>query len=139
MSMPLVSGALTHLSTTKVSAHGNAWVCEAPYNGRMEKPPKNHLKAWREFRQMSQEELADKVDTAKGVISLLENNKRPLSDKWLYRLASALDTRAGFILDFDPNDLDTRMLEAWANVPKSDQAQAIRVVQTFGKTGTEDS
>lgn len=108
------------------------------YGLRMDDEPKNYLRAWREFRGMSQDELAQRVDTAKGVISLLENGKRPLSDKWLRRLADVLDTRPGHLLDHDPNDLDTDILDIWAHIAREDRAQAARILRTFSKTGTDD-
>jgi transcriptional regulator with XRE-family HTH domain len=104
----------------------------------MNDKPKNHLRAWREFREMSQEELADRLDTAKGVISLLENGKRPLSDKWLRRLAEVLETNPGHILDVDPNELDNDIIDIWTRIPERDREQAARILRTFTKTGTDD-
>lgn len=104
----------------------------------MAETPHNYLKAWREFRKMSQDTLAEKVGTAKGVISLLENGKRPLSDSWLRRLAEALDTRPGHIIDVDPNELDNDIVDIWTRIPERDREQAARVLRTFTKTGTDD-
>src|SRR5687768_13320117 len=70
----------------------------------------NHLKAWREFRRMTQEELAEKVGTTGSVISMLESGNRGLSDKWLRKLAPALNTSPGHLLDHDPNDLPTDII-----------------------------
>lgn len=137
--MSPVSGALTLKSSEKVSGDDNARPCEAAYYQRMDNQPKNHLRAWREFRKMSQDELASELGTAKGVISLLENGKRPLSDKWLYRLAEVLETRPGHILDVDPNELDNDIFDIWAGIAKRDRAQAARVLRTFSKTGTDDN
>jgi transcriptional regulator with XRE-family HTH domain len=88
----------------------------------------NHLRAWREFRGLTQEELAEKVDTAGNVISLLESGGRRLSDKWLYRLAPALKTRPGFLLEFDPNDVDKEILEAYLNLSPSAKKQAAQML-----------
>src|SRR5690242_9035566 len=52
----------------------------------------NHLKAWREFRKLSQEDLAEKVGTTASQISMLETGDRGLSAKWLRKLAPALGT-----------------------------------------------
>lgn len=133
-----VSGQLTPKSTGKVCHGDNACGLRAPYSHQMDDKPKNHLRAWREFRKMSQDDLATALDTAKGVISLLENGKRPLSDKWLYRLAEVLETRPGHILDVDPNGLDNDIFDIWASIDKSDRDQAARVLRTFSKTGTDD-
>lgn len=91
----------------------------------------NHLRAWRKFRGMTQEELAEKADTSGNVISQLESGDRGLSDKWLRRLAPLLGTRPGFLMDHDPNDLDSVFLEAAMDVPPENRAQALEILKTF--------
>lgn len=137
LDIPLVSAPLTRKSSPKVSAGDNAPDCGANYNGRMTKPA-NQLRAWRKFRGISQDELAAKVDTAKGVISLLENGKRPLSDKWLHKLAAALNTRAGHLIDIDPADLDNDIVDIWTSLSAADRVQAASILRTFVKTGTDN-
>nr|WP_315051262.1 helix-turn-helix transcriptional regulator [uncultured Brevundimonas sp.] len=100
-------------------------------------PHHNHLRAWRTFRHMTQEELAEAVGTTKAVISNLETGVRPLSAKWLDRFAPVLNTSAGYILDHDPNDLPTAVLDIWADIPEESRAQALRVLQSFKRTGTD--
>lgn len=95
--------------------------------------PQNHLRAWREFRGMTQAELGEAVDTTGAVISLLESGDRGLSDKWLRKLAPALRTKPGILLDYDPNELSTAILEVWAEIPDERKAQAIEILQTFKK------
>lgn len=86
---------------------------------------------------MTQEELAAKVDTAGNVIGLLESGGRGLSDKWLRKLAPALGTTPGFLLDHDPNDIDAAFIDAAMAVPKDKRQQALTILNTF-KTGTSD-
>jgi len=97
----------------------------------------NHLRAWREMRGLSQEALAQRVGTAGNVIGLLESGERGLSDKWLRKLALALDTTAGFLLDHDPNDIDTAFVQAAMAVPKEQRKQALKILETFRPTGTD--
>lgn len=97
----------------------------------------NHLRAWREFRGLTQAELAEKVGTTDNVISLLESGGRRLSDKWLYLLAPALQTRPGFLLEFDPSDADLSILQAIVDVDPSRKAEALQILRVF-KTGTQD-
>lgn len=99
------------------------------------RPSANHLRAWRELREITQEQLAELVGTNGNVISLLESGARGLSDKWLMRLAPHLGTTPGFLLDYDPNDLDTEYLRAALNVPQERRKQAIEILKTFGETG----
>jgi transcriptional regulator with XRE-family HTH domain len=96
----------------------------------------NHLRAWREYRRMTQEELASRIGTAGNVIGLLESGERGLSHKWLLKLAPALQTTPGFLLDHDPNDLDTAFLQAAMDVPAEHRTQALAILKTF-RTGTD--
>ena len=97
----------------------------------------NYLQAWRKFRRLKQEELAEAVGTTKAVISLLESGDRPLSAKWLRRLAPVLKTTPGYLLDHDPNDLPTDLLAVWADINEEERPRALRVLESF-KTGTHE-
>jgi len=94
-------------------------------------PEKNFLRAWREHRRLTQAKLAEAVNTTGAVISLLESGERGLSDRWLRKLAPVLGTRPGHLLDVDPNDVDTDVLEIWANTPEAKRPQLIAVMNTF--------
>jgi transcriptional regulator with XRE-family HTH domain len=102
----------------------------------MEERAPNNLRAWRKYNRMTQQELADAVGTAKSVISDLERGIVQLSDKWLRRLAPVLKTRPGILLDHDPADLDSDYIDAWADIPETNKPQALAVLRTFAKTGT---
>lgn len=93
----------------------------------------NHLRAWREYRRLTQEQLAEAVGTAGNVIGLLESGERGLSHKWLLKLAPALGTTPGFLLDHSPYDLDTAFLDAALSVPKESREQALAILETFKK------
>lgn len=87
---------------------------------------------------MTQAQLAEKVGTTDNVISVLESGARGLSDKWLRKLAPALNTRPGFLLEFDPSDADLSILEAIVELPDENaKSQALRVINAL-KTGTHD-
>ena len=102
---------------------------------RANQRPAHYLREWREFREMTQEQLAGAVGTNASVISLLEDGKRRLSDKWLSRFAPVLRTSRGWILDHDPDSLPTDILEVWATIPENAKAQALDILQTFRKKG----
>ena len=89
------------------------------------------LQAWREFRGLTQTELAVKVDTTPGVISLLESGSRKLSPKWLSRLAPALGTTPGWLLEYSPRDLDVDILREWGEIPSDKRGQALAILRTF--------
>lgn len=98
----------------------------------------NHLRQWREFRRMTQEQLAAKIETTGAVISLLESGDRQLSPKWLRKLAPALGTTPGYLLDHDPNDLPTEFLDVIHRIPKESLQQALAILSTFARTGTDN-
>ena len=96
----------------------------------------NNLRAWRKHNKMTQQELADALGTAKSVISDLERGVVQLNDKWLRRLAPVLKTQPGHILDHDPADLDSDIIDIWAHIDLRDRERAINVLRQFVKTGT---
>lgn len=97
---------------------------------------RNYLRAWREKKKLTQEELADLAGTTKAVISLLENEKRPLSSKWLRLFAAVLGTTPGRILDINPLEVDAEILEAWDKLRDEDRPRAVRLLRSL--TGTDD-
>ena len=52
---------------------------------------------------MTQLQLAMVAGTNAAIISLLETGRRPLSDRWLYKLAPILGVRPADLRDADPN------------------------------------
>ena len=101
--------------------------------------PQHYLREWRHFRHMTQQELADAVGTSKTVISEMERGNLQVSPKWLMKLAPALRTQPGHIIDHDPEELDSDIIDIWAHIPDENRAQAAAVLRTFQrKTGTDD-
>lgn len=94
-------------------------------------PERNFLRAWREHRGLTQVVLAEAVGTSGAVISLLEAGERRLSDKWLRRIAPVLGTRPGHLLELDPADAPSDILEIWADIPEDRREQARDVLRTF--------
>lgn len=103
-----------------------------PKNGGL-----NHLRAWREFRRMSQSDLAKALNTNANVIGYLESGERGLSAKWLRRIAPVLKTSPGLLLDHDPNDLDSDLLEMWTGASDREKKQISDVAQALLRTGSE--
>lgn len=111
--------------------------CEVMENESKNGGP-NHLRAWREHRKLSQNQLAERVGTNANMIGYLESGERGLSAKWLRRLADALETTPGHLLDHDPGEMPADILDIWSHIGKRDREQAVRILSTFTKTGTDD-
>lgn len=98
----------------------------------------NHLQAWRLYRKLTQAELAEKVETTQHQIAYLESGERGLSAKWLRRLAPALNTTPGMLLDHDPNELSADILDIWGSADLRQRRQLIDVAKAIVRTGTDD-
>lgn len=59
--------------------------------------------AWRDFRGLSQQEIADEVETSKGMVSDLETGaNRRYNKDWLEKWCAALNVAAGDLIDTNP-------------------------------------
>lgn len=98
----------------------------------------NNLRAWREFMRMTQEQLGAAISppTTGSVISLLEEGDRALSLKWLRRLAPALKTRPGFIIEYDPTKVDTKTLEMISGLEATELKKVEKFIHDYIKDGT---
>ncbi|MCW1431373.1 helix-turn-helix domain-containing protein [Novosphingobium sp. JCM 18896] len=97
----------------------------------------NHLKSWREYRKLTQAELANRVGTNANMIGYLESGERGLSAKWLRKLADALKITPGHLLDHNPNEMPSDILEIWMNADPSVQRQIAEVAKALVRTGTD--
>lgn len=96
----------------------------------------NYLRQWRTYRKLTQEQLAEMVSTNANMIQYLETGERGLSAKWLRRLAPALQTTPGMLLDHDPHKLDSDVIDIWAHADERERRQLSEIAKTLVKTGT---
>ena len=96
----------------------------------------NHLRAWRDFKKLSQAELAERVKTNANMIGYLESGERGLSAKWLRKLAPALETTPGMLLDHDPRTIDKDILELWSQANLREKKQISEIAKALLATGT---
>lgn len=97
----------------------------------------NYPREWRKFRRLTQQQLADKVGTNANMIQYLESGERGLSAKWLRRLAPVLDTTSGMILDHNPYELDSDIIDIWVTASNRERRQIAEIARTILRTGTE--
>lgn len=113
------------------SERQSVWMDDQEKNGGP-----NHLKEWRAFRGLSQAELAEAVGTNANMIGYLENGERGLSAKWLRRLAPALQTTPGLLLDHDPSNIDRDVLETWLKAGDREKRQIAEIAKALVRDGT---
>lgn len=95
-------------------------------------PQRNFLRAWREFRRMSERELATAAGTTESVVKELERSKERLSSKWLRQLATALNTTEGLLAERDPKEIRPELLEAWSDIPEEKRDDALAMLRALG-------
>lgn len=98
----------------------------------------NHLREWREFKGLTQGDLAGLVGTNANMIHYLETGERGLSAKWLRKLADALGITPGWLLDYDPSELGADMMEIWGRASDGQKRQIAEIAEALIRSGTGD-
>lgn len=89
------------------------------------------LKRWRKAKGLTLDQLAADIETSKGYLSEMERDKRPLSSRWLARVAKFYDTQVSEIVGVSlPDDDDAEVAQA---------ADVIRRLKKRGKMGQVQS
>jgi transcriptional regulator with XRE-family HTH domain len=113
---------------------GEPWLTPEDADDAETVPPaqrENLLRTWREYRGLTQEELAKRAKLPTQTIADLESQPTPLSTKWLNRLAPCLDTRAGYLLSHDPETVAPETIETFGAIPKDRRGQVLEILKTF--------
>lgn len=79
-----------------------------PY--RIQKNPRRRrhfIREWREFRGLTQDQLAERLDMSKASLSRIETYKQPYTQDFLEACADALLTEPASLLIRNPGDEDS--------------------------------
>lgn len=93
-------------------------------------PPRHFIREWREFRDLSQERLADRVDVSRGTISQLENGAIAYTQAMLEALADALSCEPADLINRNPIE-DEQIWSLWKMLSEAQRKQAIRVLRAL--------
>lgn len=83
-----------------------------------------NLKKWRKHRGLTLQQVADKVGSSRGYIQELESGKKKYTQDTVQKLAEALETTPGFLIEVDPVNAEPFI-------------QARRIVEAMRSTGTD--
>ena len=100
-------------------------------------PPVYFFRAWRKYRQLTIEQLADRVDMSVSSISQLERGLQGFSDTTLLALAEALMCEPGDLLSRDPR-VEGAVVDLMRLIKQKDAAQTVMAFLSAlpDKTGT---
>ncbi len=104
---------------------------------RFRKSPfrKTYIRAWRQHRNKTLQQLADAVGTTHASLSRLERGKQPYSQALLEALAEALQTDVASLLMRDPSDPEA-IWSVWEQAKPGVRRQIVEIAKTLTKTGT---
>ena len=57
---------------------------------KQKRQPRHYVKQWRQYRQLTQDQLAERVEKSRGLISQIESGETLLTEDMMYALAHAL-------------------------------------------------
>jgi transcriptional regulator with XRE-family HTH domain len=108
---------------------------------RVKRPPHKRgihfIRQWREFRQVTQEQLADMLEVDRTTVGKIENQKLPYNQDYLERVSAALGVDIEDLLSVDPL-APSRPTLVWSKIEKAppDLQEKIRfVIEAMLKAG----
>src|SRR5947209_7376471 len=89
---------------------------------------KTFIKQWRDFRNLSQDALGERIGTSGGSISRIENGEQPYTQDTLEALAEALMTDPASLLMRNPTDEDA-IWSVWENAKEGDRRKIVDIAK----------
>ena len=84
------------------AAHDNVSMAKQVRRTSPKAPVRHYLKEWRNRRGLTQDQLADRVDCSRGLISQYEKGITEIPEGMVYALAHALSIEPGDIFNVNP-------------------------------------
>lgn len=95
------------------------------------------FKQWRQYRGLSQEQLANRLDSSVASISRIESGTQPYTQDVLEALADALQTDPASLLMRNPLD-EEAIWSLWERAKPGERQMIVEIARTVTKTGTGD-
>jgi transcriptional regulator with XRE-family HTH domain len=93
---------------------------------------RTYIRKWREYRNLTQAQLAERIGISIPQLSRLENGQRQYTQALLERAAEALSTDAASLLMRDPSK-DDAIWSIWENLKPEERRQAAAVIDALKK------
>ena len=115
------------------------------FNGRMPKKTKpskkrefkrTFIREWRQHRNLTLEQLADRVEMTASHFSMLERGQRGYRQETLEAIADALQTDTNNLIMRNPKDNEA-IWSIWDNASQGERRMITEIAQTIVKTGTK--
>ena len=102
-------------------------------------PPRHFLREWRDYRNLTQEELAEMVGISHGAVSQIERGEVGFTQRSLEAFAKALSCKSGNLIDRNPIADTFEPIKLFERIPASRRNLAIQMLKTLANdaTGTD--
>lgn len=91
-----------------------------------------HIRAWRKYRDLTLERLAERVGVTPSSLSQLERGDIAYTQPMLEALADALNCDPADLIARPPG-YETGLSLIWSQIPDGDRAKALDVLRAFTK------
>lgn len=99
------------------------------------KRTRTFIRQWREYRELTQDQLASRLDMSKAQLSRIETGDQPYSQDFLEACAEALRTDPASLIMRNPEDPDG-IWTIWEQAKPGERLQIVAVARALTKTGT---
>lgn len=93
------------------------------------------IREWRKSKHLTLERVAERIGVTPGALSQLERGEINYTQPMLEALADAIGCEPADLIMRGPT-ADRGLLLVWSGIPDKDKAQALAVLRTFSKYGT---
>ncbi len=96
----------------------------------------HYIKAWRKYRGLTQEQLAERIGIARSYLTKIERGTRRYDQPFLEAAAEALRCGPGDIITRDPSEPEG-IWSIWDTLSPHQRQQAVAVIRAIRATGTD--
>lgn len=96
--------------------------------------PRHFIRAWRQHRELTQEQLAERVGMTHGAISQLERGEVNYTQPTLEALAEALSCQPADLIMRDPKSPVWSIVDSLRDISESEQKRIISIIEAFRKS-----
>jgi transcriptional regulator with XRE-family HTH domain len=106
------------------------------YMAKKTAKPRHFLREWRKHRGLTLERAADGLGTTHATLSRIERGKISYTQPMLEALAELYRCAPADLIVRDPSSADS-IWSIWDQIAPEQREQAVKVLETFKKTGTD--
>lgn len=124
------------LELTMLQVFNGAMMIGRPPPQKKRQFRKTYIRQWREYRNLTQEQLADRLEMTASFLSMLERGQRGYTQDTLEAIAYALQTDTASLIMRDPTD-DSAVWSIWDQAKPGERRLIVDLAKTvIGKTGS---